>query len=262
MRAQEPVGSVTPDIRWVKNPSPPFHILDGQHKGYGICDVLVDKLNQRLGALTIDVEVYPQSRIGKLVEGTENLCFPCMIKRADTDRFTYSNSTTVYPPLGIIMEQQQFNLLYPEQPDALSLRQLLNNQSVLFGYAAARRFPDVLQSAIESHGDNSNVLALPGVLGPLRVLQQIKYNRIQYTLDYPGVLRYFALIEETESLIYRPTTEYGTAPVYGAIGCTNNAWGQKAVKAINSVLDDVLSDPEYVENQKFWLNSVPQKHTD
>ncbi len=32
---------------------------------------------------------------------------------------------------------------------------------------------------------------------------------------------------------------------YGAIGCTNNAWGKRAINAIDSVLDDVIADPEY-----------------
>ena len=55
-----------------------------------------------------------------------------------------------------------------------------------------------------------------------------------------------------------PTTEYGEQPVYGAIGCTNNAWGKRAVKAIDSVLDEVIADPEYRENQTFWLNTLPE----
>lgn len=257
LAAEETLAKPKADIRWIKNPSPPFHILDGHHVGYGICDVLVDKINARLSPLDTTIEVYPQSRINRLIEGTENLCFPCMIKRQDTDRFVYSKKTTVYPPLGIIMRKELLTELYPTPPETLSLTELLNNDSLIFGFAGARRFPDELQSAIDAHKDDDNVLALPGVLGPLRLLQQIDFERIHYTLDYPGVLRYFAIKEKNQSLTYMLTTEYGEQPVYGAIGCSNNAWGKRAIKAIDSVLDEVIADLEYRENQTMWLNTLP-----
>lgn len=257
LNAAEQGNAFTPDIRWIKNPSPPFHILDGHHKSYGICDVLVEKLNDKLSPLSVNVEVYPQSRVRKLIEGTENLCFPCMIKRQDTERFVYSERTTVYPPLGIIMSKQRLAERYPDAPDALSLAELLDNRDILFGFAEARRFPAVLQTLIDQHSSDANVVPLAGVLGPVRVLTQIHLDRIQYTLDYPGVLRYFSIKEKNNALTYLPTTEYGEEPVYGAIGCTNNEWGKKAVNAINSVLSEVLQDPEYIENQQFWLNSIP-----
>ena len=258
LAAEEAPGEPQADIRWIKNPSPPFHILDGHHAGYGICDVLVDKINARLAPLDTTIDIYPQSRINRLIEGTENLCFPCMIKRQDTDRFVYSKKTTVYPPLGIILRKELLAELYPTPPETLSLTELLNNDSLIFGFAGARRFPDELQSAIDAHKDDGNVLALPGVLGPLRLLKQIDFERIHYTLDYPGVLRYFAIKENNQSLTYLLTTEYGEQPVNGAIGCTNNAWGKRAVKAIDSVLDEVIADPEYRENQTFWLNTLPE----
>ena len=258
LAAEETRANPQVDIRWIKNPSPPFHILDGHHAGYGICDVLVDKINARLSPLDTTIDVYPQSRINRLIEGTENLCFPCMIKRKDTERFVYSKTTTVYPPLGIILRKKLLAELYPTPPETLSLAELLNNDSLIFGFAGARRFPDELQSAIDAHKDDDNVLALPGVLGPLRLLQQIDFERIHYTLDYPGVLRYFASKENNQSLTYMLTKEYGEQPVYGAIGCTNNAWGKRAVKAIDSVLDEVIADPEYRENQTFWLNTLPE----
>lgn len=257
VNAAERGNAFTPDIRWIKNPSPPFHILDGHYKDYGICDVLVEKLNSKLSPLSINVDVYPQSRVRKLIEGSENLCFPCMINRQDTERFVYSARTTVYPPLGIIMSKQRLTERYTDVPAALSLAEMLDNSDILFGFAEARRFPAVLQVLVDQHSNAANVVPLAGVLGPVRVLTQIHLDRIQYTLDYPGVLRYFSIKENNNELIYLPTTEYGGEPVYGAIGCTNNEWGKKAVNAINSVLNDVLHDPEYIENQTFWLNSIP-----
>ncbi|MEC9262764.1 MAG: hypothetical protein VYD53_15560 [Pseudomonadota bacterium] len=258
LAAEETPAQPQADIRWIKNPSPPFHILDGHHAGYGICDVLVDKINVRLAPLETTIDIYPQSRINRLIDGTENLCFPCMIKRQDTDRFVYSKKTTVYPPLGIILRKELLAELYPTPPETLSLAELLNNDSLTFGFAGARRFPDELQNAIDTHKEDNNVLALPGVLGPLRLLKQIDFERIHYTLDYPGVLRYFAIKENNQSLTYVLTTEHGEQPVFGAIGCTNNAWGKRAVKAIDSVLDEVIADPEYRENQTFWLNTLPE----
>ena len=155
------------------------------------------------------------------------------------------------------MRKELLTELYPTPPETLSLTELLNNDSLIFGFAGARRFPDELQSAIDAHKDDDNVLALPGVLGPLRLLQQIDFERIHYTLDYPGVLRYFAIKEKNQSLTYMLTTEYGEQPVYGAIGCSNNAWGKRAIKAIDSVLDEVIADLEYRENQTMWLNTLP-----
>ena len=68
--------------------------MNGKLKGYGICDVMTDKLDVLLADLDTSVEIYPHPRVNKYVGEAENLCFPCMIKREDSGTYTYSDTTS------------------------------------------------------------------------------------------------------------------------------------------------------------------------
>lgn len=51
------------DICWIKNLLLFFYILDGYYVGYGICDILVDKINVRLLLFDSIIDVFLQLRI-------------------------------------------------------------------------------------------------------------------------------------------------------------------------------------------------------
>ena len=243
-------------IVWAKNPSPPFHIMSGKLKGYGICDVMTDKLDALLEDLDTSVEIYPHPRVNKYVGEAENLCFPCMIKREDSGTYTYSDTTMRYPALGVIIHRSLLARLGLSENTPVSFAKLMSIHTLAFGLPSARKYPDALQSILNNHIGQPHILEIAGTEGPLRVLRQIARGRLDYTIDYPSVLKYFSMTEREDSLVFLPVTEMGDTSVEGAIGCTNNPWGKRAVGHINGVLKRLKQDREFKENQAFWLNVI------
>ncbi|WP_414830296.1 hypothetical protein [Alteromonas sp. H39] len=238
-------------IHWAINPSPPFHVVDGPLKGQGICDVLIDELKQYMPEVNHTVVQLPHSRIRMHSEQKQNLCFPCMIKRESSPVWVYSNITVVHPPLGIIGNRKRLAPFVDEKA-RISLAKLAADPQLRFGRPAARAYPPALQRVVDEYADNPFFFKLSGQTATVRILEQIVMNRLDYTLEYPTILRYYRLSQPSRGLQYFPTTELGNNPVPGAIGCTKNAWGARAVSLINSALDDVLIDEDYVNQQAFW----------
>lgn len=238
-------------IRWAINPSPPFHIVEGPLRGQGICDVLIDELRQYMPEINHTVEQLPHSRIRMHSEQNENLCFPCMIKRDSSPVWVYSDITVVHPPLGIIGDRKRL-APFADKQARISLAKLAADPQLRFGRPAARAYPAPLQEIVEKYNDNPYFFKLSGQTATVRILEQIVMDRLDYTLEYPTILRYYRLSQPSRGLQYFPTTELGNNPVPGAIGCTNNAWGERAVSLINKALDDVLIDEDYINQQAFW----------
>lgn len=242
-------------IVWAKNPSPPFHIMEGKLKGYGICDVMTTKLDALLPELNTSEVIYPHPRVNKYISQSENLCFPCMIKRDDSANFFYSNVTMQYPAVGVIINKALLDKLDLQENAPVSLARLLSMNTLAFGLPSARKYPDALQQELDKYIGQSHVIEIGGTESPMRVLRQIARSRLDYTIDYPSALKYFSVTDNDHSLVFLPTTEMGSTPVEGAIGCTNNPWGRKAIEHINRALPQLKSDPEYRANQVFWLNT-------
>lgn len=242
------IGSFT--IQWAENPSPPFHIVDGPYQNRGMCDVLVDGLANALPQLHHDVMVMPQSRINYNVEQQENLCFPCMIKRKSNPYFYYSDLTVEHPPLGIIVSFPTY--LHLGSPSSISFAQLAADPTLRFGRPAARRYPDALQKVVDKYENSERFFELNGDDATVRVLEQLILKRLDYTLEYPTILRYYRLTHNRDRLVFIPTTEIGVTPIPGAIGCTKNEWGKQAIEFINEGLKTVVADPDYQAQQVFW----------
>lgn len=244
-------GEETFTIRWAINPSPPFHIVEGPLAGQGMCDVLIDELKHYMPEVNHSVELLPHSRIRMHSEQKENLCFPCMIKRNSSPVWVYSDVTVVHPPLGIIGDRKRL-APYTDAQGRIALAKLAAMPDLRFGRPAARAYPPALQAVVEQYDAQPYFFKLSGQMATVRILEQIVLDRLDYTLEYPTILRYYRLTQPSRGLQYFPTAELGNNPVPGAIGCTNNTWGNKAISLINTALEQVLADKDYINQQDFW----------
>lgn len=252
-------------VTWAINDAPPFHIVAGELKNAGMCDVLIDALQQHMTCTQHDIVLMPQTRIKMLTKQKENLCFPCLIKRQDNDVWVYSEPTVTHAPLGIIGRPDVLEP-YIGESGRVSLKALVENQRLRMGKPLARRYPEPLQVLIDSLRARDNFAELSGENATARVLSQIEAGRLDYTLEYPSILKFHNITSSqsekhsashhSEPLVYYETEELGNTGVVGAIGCTSNGWGAQAIQKINAVLPHVLSDPIYQKQQAFWYGEV------
>lgn len=240
-------------INWAINTAPPFHIVSGEYRQQGICDVLIDTVHRYLPELKLLSHVMPQPRIGRALERAENLCFPCMIHKTQGKQGAYySEPTHVYPPHQIISSKHTAALIKSKYPLPVPLAHLLANDALNFGYPAGRRY-GVLQPLIEGQDNRpGNRLVRSGDNGPIAILQMISSERIDYTIDYSITKRYYELTSGNY-LELLPIAENNQQPVLGAIGCSNNAWGQSVIRQIDAVMPEIRNDIEFQQSLKFWF---------
>jgi uncharacterized protein (TIGR02285 family) len=161
----------------------------------------------------------------------------------------------VHAPLGIIGLPDVL-APYVKEDGRISLSDLANALTLRMGKPLARRYPDVLQQYVDKVSKTSHFAELTGENATVRVLEQIALGRIDYTLEYPSILKFHNLTHGEKALVYYETTELSNKGISGAIGCTNNAWGEEAVSTINKALPVILSSPIYQKQQQFWHANV------
>ena len=240
-------------INWAVNTAPPFHIVAGNYKQQGLCDVLLDTVHRYLPELKKHRQILPQPRIGRALERSENLCFPCMIKKPQGEQGAYySKSTHIYLPHHIITSEATAARIRQHYPVPVPLAELLADERFQFGYPAGRRY-GVLQPLIEGQDSRpGNRLVRSGDNGPGAILQMIDSERLDYTIDYSIVRRYYELTSG-RVLSQLPIKENHNQLVPGAIGCSNNAWGRSVIEQINQIMPQVQSDAEFNQSLALWF---------
>ncbi|MBU2113230.1 MAG: ABC transporter substrate-binding protein [Gammaproteobacteria bacterium] len=240
------------DITWAVNPAPPFHILQQPLQQQGICDVLIERVRHYLPELTHHIQLMPQKRVDVSFNAGTNLCFPCMIHKPDEPRSLYSLPTHIYRPHGIIASKRVAKAIVSRYQTPVSFAYLLQDNSLLFAYPNGRKM-GILQSVIEAYMGEENGLVDPGVEGAVKLLHLIEAGRLDYSVDFDIVLRYYNLISGKE-LDFIPVKENQQQLVFGAVGCTNNAWGKTVIEEINRIMPQLLQDKVYIDNLLFWFD--------
>lgn len=246
------------DITWAINPGPPFHIEPAPKNPVGLCDQLLDSLTPQLPDLKQTRLKVPQGRVKELLtEPNSRMCFPCMIKRGErSDGIRYSDVTHHYPPVQLLMLESKFLQAFPQFPARLSLQELMTQRGWIFGYPQGRRYA-VIQPLIEQQqqAQPSLVVARTGDGEAGTVLELIRRGRIDYTVDYPMVLKYYLLThpEATESGIRAyPLQENQGQAVAGAIGCPDSPWGESMIQRLNQAIPALRQDPVFLHSLQFW----------
>ena len=241
------------EITWAINTAPPFHIIDGEYKQQGLCDVLIDTVHRYLPQLKRQRDILPHPRIGRALERSENLCFACMIAKPQGEQGSYySEPTHSYTPHQIIANAKAASRIKQKYSLPVPLADLLADEQFNFGYPAGRRY-GVLQPFIEGQDNRpGNRLVRSGDNGPVAILQMINSERLDYTVDYSMIARYYQLTTE-QQLSLLPIAENHQQPVAGAIGCSNNDWGRNLIRQINQVMPQIRQDAEFQQSLQFWL---------
>lgn len=250
------------DIIWGVNSSPPFHILSGSYQGDGFCDALIETFQDRLPQLSHKVRQLPSRRITHLMRSNKNLCFPCLIKKTSyNSTFNFTQTTHLYRPHGIITRASLAGDIRSKYGDPVRLAELVEHSNLRFAQPTERRYGQ-LQPLLEKHLIGSdNFKNISGVNSHVNLLTMLMNNRIDYTIDYQLIMNYYnttqqeRLAQSTEKLVFLPIAEYEGQVIEGAVGCSNNAWGRRAVRELNGVIDLLRRDPDFQRRLDKWLGA-------
>lgn len=241
-------------ITWALNTAPPFHIVQGAYRGEGFCDTLMDAVDEALPAYSSSQLIMPQTRIGLQFERNQNQCFPCMIHRPNNDNsaHVFTRPTHLYRPHGILATAPTATRMKLLFGDPVRLSSLLQHNDFTLGHPAGRQY-GALQPILNAYEEDGGYRLLrTGENATTAILEMIKEGRIDYTIDYASLNQYDKTTASGE-LEFVEIAETQDEYVYGAIGCTNNEWGQKVVSDINSALADIHQNANFVRSLRLWF---------
>lgn len=244
-------------IYWSLNTAPPFHITNEPYRNQGICDSLMQAVENALPDYTTERQLMPQTRIGVRFRRNENQCFPCMIHQPNNDNAAawFSNPTHTYTPHGIITRPETAARLREEFGNPVSLSKLLQSNEFRFGQPASRRYGE-LQTVLDSYeNDDSYRVIRTGEHATTAILEMILADRIQYTIDYEALLNYHQRTASGQ-LEFVNIKENMGQQVVGAIGCTNNPWGRHLIEQINQNMSIIQQDANFQQSLNLWLNDL------
>ena len=243
-----------PILTWAINPGPPFHIVSGPLKGEGFCDALVDSLTLLLPNYRHNKVVVPQGRVLELLSAPDSqMCFPCMIKRQEPPKgVQYTQSTHQFSRHVLITRASLLNATEP-----VSLSTLLDSGKYRYGYPQGRRY-GVLDPLLEAYKTEHPdlVLARSGPGEADSVLSLIEIGRIDFTVDYPMVLKYHQLVSQKDALVplkMLPIAENQQITPQQAVGCADNVWGRQVISQINQQIPALQISSKFIQAKKFWL---------
>mgnify|MGYP001173882235 CR=1 FL=1 len=242
-------------LPWVINAAPPFHFVSGEYQGQGICDLLIDVVDEQLPFVQKTRSVFAQTRITQQFE-QRNQCFPCMIYRPERNTAVFTLPTHFYFPHGVITSAENARRMTERYGHPIELAALMQDPAWRFGFPAGRQYP-ALQHIIDAQSSIGGYrLIHTGENATLAILAMIKANRIDYTIDYQ-ILHQVNVEQGDTSLVFLEIKETAGTLVLGAIGCTNNEWGQQMTEQINAHIDTIRRDPRFLESLLRWFENHP-----
>ncbi|MCH8493499.1 MAG: ABC transporter substrate-binding protein [Idiomarina sp.] len=245
-------------LNWVINTAPPFHIVNGTHAGKGICDALMDIVDEQLPELASSRVVLPQTRIRQQFEREVDQCFPCMIYSPTPSDTVQTEPTHFYYPHGVITTKKKALIMQERHGNPVRLASLITDREFRFGYPDGRHYPAVQSIVDQAVQSDVTRVAHTGENATVAILSMIKAERIDYTIDYQ-ILHNFDIAEnEATDLAFLEIAETQGEHVLGAIGCTNTEWGRAVVKEINRIMPKVQQHPEFLNVLDLWFNDNPE----
>jgi len=230
-------------IIWAKNSAAPFYISKGKNRGTGFSDLTQKMIISQMPKYRHRHINMPIQRVEKSFRQKERLCFSAWIYQSRRDIAYTTIPNIYYSPLGVITLQSKRHYFADKD---VSLDSLLQDKRLTFGKAKGRGYGTTLDAVIERYEHNINFRLRVSNDTTMGILRMIQAQRLDYTLDYPSVLRFYEKDNNIDGLFtFIPVVETANKGTLGAVACTGNEWEKSVIKDINLAILKVRNTPEY-----------------
>ncbi|WP_042149175.1 MULTISPECIES: hypothetical protein [unclassified Pseudoalteromonas] len=255
-------------ITWALSDSPPTYISNHSNmSNRGTCDALMNHLIDAMPDVRHEVTILPQSRIGKMMDEGNKICYPCMIHRIqNTSRATYSLPAYLYPAISVITSKKLAPHLTKLYGNPIDIEKLMSNKKIQYGRQNARKYTKELQPIVENSLAYKRSIVNFNFKDSATVLfDLLKLKRIDYFTDYPVTATYHKKIGY-KNIEVIPIKQLESAFTLGAVGCATSAADSFAINAISKIdkalQKTVLKAPNYTTTLNYWLSESMPNYLD
>ena len=229
-------------ITWMVLDWPPWMIIDGEDKGAGRFNHILDIAQKHLPEYEHVTERMNWARFWHEVENNNNLCYTFGLKSGKREKIAYYSAPhTIVLPNAIIMKKETAELL--GNPASYSIVKLLEEDTIQ-GYAEKNRsFTNKVDLLIKNHGNRFNLTRVSET--PESLIKMVIMGRIDYTIEYPIVATYYQeKLDAPGTLVSIPISEMDPFS-YVYMNCTKNDWGKKVIDKWNATLKKIKPTAEF-----------------
>ncbi|MRR49877.1 MAG: TIGR02285 family protein [Rhodocyclaceae bacterium] len=238
-------------VLWAALDFPPFQIREGESKGSGSFDGLLDLLVNQLGDLDHDVVTMTFARREEEIRRGHQLCTPGLFRTpAREGLLEFSLPALIHLDNRLVFRAANKDRFEGSQPADLDA--LLKRSDLVGGIVSERSFAPNIDPSIKQAAKQPNLLVRP--LKSHQMFELLLRGEIDYTILFPHEAAYLARQQrERPDIRLRPIA--GTPPyIFTHVACTKGPWGEAMIGRINQVLLRHQRQAQYRALSERWYD--------
>jgi len=221
-------------IAWIRLDFPPGYILKGDNAGNGVYEQIIRYFSEQLPHYDMKTVDMSRKRFWHEIQDRKNYCEVGAQRTIERQQYAYfSIPISLIPPAKIVLNQMSWEAL--GKPDRMSLNDLLNNRELSGSIMSVRSYGSAVDSVLEMYESDINANIQRQVIELGSLYSMIAMNRLDFTIDYEGLVVQFLQKQALDNLKIVTIDEeekYHTMHVV----CTKNAWGDQVIREINKIV--------------------------
>ncbi|MEO6278930.1 hypothetical protein [Roseateles sp.] len=255
------VAAQADTIRWVAQDVPPhFSFVQGHaprsiaELGHGEVDGFMRVLLARMPESQHEFVEASTARYEALSRSGETLCSTLHARTPARSSWLYFSH--LYPPLAsreihVIVRRDALAQLYGGRPQdgRLVLADLVKRRELRLLLARDRSFGPQLDKALAA--EVVPRLAVGAQLSG-QLLEMLRAGRMDYTLEYPAVVRdYLRRVGDPDALVALPVAE-GRSTLLATVSCSRTPEGRRHIEAIDAAVRALAIEPDRAAWVRGW----------
>ncbi len=252
---QEQADSKT--IYWQTYHRPPGVMKVGEHKGQGFVQLMLTAITDRMPEYEHVHLSTTLARALQDIKAGKQVCHPSLFATEQRRQFAHFTTSALFNPTNrLVVRRSTAARLGTETVD---LSHILNDPTLTFSWIKGRSFGQQIDNILAAMPPTERMVELSSY-DLSHIFEMIALGRVDATMAYPFELNYFNDYKSSngEELVLLP---FQGLPQYiqGNVACPRNAWGEKVVRRIDGILQEIKPTQEYADLMTTWWSEEKKR---
>lgn len=239
-------------ITWANLHFPPWMILEGESKGKGVWDELLQEVITKLPEYNHRTVTMKNVRFNLLAERKEKVCKIYYYKTPKRENFLhYSMPSVVFLSTHIVMEKEKAEIL--GNPISISLDGLMKDSRFKGTVVKGRSYGKVIDPIIAANLKQKQLKA--EVLDYKSLVEFINLKRTDYILELPVAMSFFVKDSDLKPDVVNIAIDESTPYNITYVVCVKNEWGREVINRVDDILKAYIPTQAHRDATLRWSSS-------
>lgn len=241
------------EITWFQPDFPPYAIIKGPYKQYGIDNRIIEYTTKHLNLTNSTYRTANYQRILEELRSGEHGIITPLFRTPEREQFIRYTSRPNYFVFsnGIIFNRKDHRKYKPFllEDGTIDLTSLCKSKNFRIGINLGRSYYGIIDRTIQTYKQKQifNIRTSSDHLGTLAMLQR---RRVDATFGFPVEIKYAGLNKDL--IFYRVAGMPPLSPVY--FGAPQNKFGYSMVRQLNEMLEQTNATSTFASYYAYWLD--------